>query len=282
VTAAKRRKEDGRVLPLSSCIEYLRTHPFVTLFRLDARDLHAAVVHLDALTSLPDACPVDDGARVVTAMSGCFECNGYVMTDEHNGYEVCSECGLVQTLRTINVTPEYRAGVDPNTLPPPHRQARGIRGVPDWVVHSIAPRPETSYMNDLQHMNTYAHLSYDDLVECNRRLKRWRGGHFAPELRVAACLLHRLLRDRFLEESDVRRRVRTVVQQSGTVVVDGVMRPAWSMGMERMPVVHDVAPPPEFACPTCGHMEHTRKGATFHCKRGSRPHADVPCRIRRC
>lgn len=277
----------SRVLPLSSCIQFLNGHPFVQLFRLDANVLHSAIVHLDnyltesATTSssagTSQVQEVSDGETKAAPTGGCFECHGYLLVDEHNGCEVCSKCGLVQTRRGINITPEYNAGVDVNTLQPLHKRAKGIQGVPKWMVQSMQEH-ETSYMEELHHMNAFTNIALDDLAECNRILKRWSGGHFSSDVRVAACLLHHLLRDRFIDESDVRRRVRTITQQSGTEIVNG--RPTWFMSMERMPVIDRIGPAPQFACPTCGHMEHTRKGATFHCKRGIAPTTFVAVRRR--
>lgn len=263
-----------RVLPLSSCIQFLNNHPFVTMFRLDANVLHTAIVHLDShITQSRSDC----GGRVESAdppstgtkrapVGGCFECHGYLLLDEHNGYEVCNKCGLIQTRRGINVTPEYNAGVDVDTLQPMHKRAKGVQGVPKWMVQALHPTPEPSYMEELHHMNAFTNIGIDELTTCNNVLKAWSGGHFSSDVRVAACLLHHLLRDRFTDENDVRRRVRTITQQSGTENVNGVMRPTWSMTRERMPVIDRIGEAPRFACPTCGHMEHTRKGATFHCK----------------
>ena len=263
-----------RVLPLSSCIQFLNEHPFVTMLRLDANVLHTAIVHLDnhltqnrtsSGTQMERTAPPSTESKR-ELVGGCFECNGYLMLDEHNGNEVCSKCGLVQTRQGINVTPEYNAGVDVDTLQPMHKRAKAIHGVSQWVVQSLYPTPEPSYMEELHHMNAFMNIGIDELTTCNNVLKTWSGGHFPSEVRIAACLLHHLLRDRFTDEKDVRRRVGTVRQQSGTENINGVIRPTWSMTRERMPVIDRIGEAPQFACPTCGHMEHTRKGAKFHCK----------------
>lgn len=247
--------------------------------------LHSAILHLDQHLSTSSIVSTEDMRKApenddtsgvpnqkkeeTCRKGGCFECGGYVLVDEHNGYDVCSKCGLVQTRRTINITPEYNAGVDVDTLPPSHKRAKGIPGVPKWLIQSLEPPRETSYMEELHHMNCFVNMPFDELVQCNRILCAWNGGHFASDVKVAACMLHRLLRDQFIEETDVRRRMRTLMQNVDTERVEGGgIRPTWSMSRKPMPVIERVGPAPEFPCPTCGHMEHTRKGARFHCRVG--------------
>ena len=280
-----------RVMPLSSCVQFLNSHPFVTMFRLDANVLHTAIVHLDnyltqsrSTSSVRVECTAPPSTeKKRKPVGGCFECHGYLLLDEHNGYEVCSKCGLVQTLRGINVTPEYNAGVDVDTLQPMHKRAKGVHGVPQWMIQALHPTSEPSYMEELHHMNAFTNIGIDDLTACNNILNTWSGGHFPSEVRVAACLLHHLLRDRFTDERDVRRRVGTVRQQNGTENINGVIRHTWSITREPMPVIDRIDEAPRFACPTCGRMEHTRKGATFHCKGSSEERGDqfIPIRRRR-
>ena len=121
------------------------------------------------------------------------------------------------------------------------------------------------------HLALWVRLRAAHLIACSAALKRWNGGHHTHDVRVAASLLHPLLKDGFITAADVRRRVRTVVQHNGTALVDGVMRPTWCMGMESMPTV--AAPPaPSFPCAACGQKVFTRKDALFHCRtRGETP-----------
>lgn len=287
------RVSRGRILPFSCCREFLETHPIVSVMRISAPDIHKAILHLDAhvtRTTLaatettrhpqPDAGSVadddDDDAvwdifdrtdsRAKTS-SRCFECHtGYIFTDEHNGYDVCGSCGLVQTRRTVNISPEYVKGV----TDPPRNRAHGIRGVPKWLVKRVEcagdDRRVEFYMDDLEHMNQYTHLGTDEMKQCERWLQEWAGGHFGREVRLAAAVLYPTLMGVFMTQEDARRRVRTVVQRIQTEDCAGQTRPTWSMGGMHMDVCpRDVVPEPTFACADCGARQHSRKAARYHC-----------------
>ena len=259
----------SRELPHNSCIQFLRDHPITMSFRLDADAVHSAIVHLDKFIS--DGSHDREVAECkggITRARSCFECSGYLLVDEHNGFNVCSDCGLVQTRDCINVMPEYNGGVDVNSLPPLQKRARGIHGVSKWMVQSLAQEHETSFLDELNHMNQFTNLALDDILSYNRILGKWSGGHFTSNVRIAACLLRDLLKDRFPDGEDVRRRRNTVtVDEKGQIRHKG------------MPNIDRVGPVPTFPCPDCGVMTHTRRGATVHCKLGvKRPREFAACR----
>lgn len=258
---------DARVLPYSCCSEFIAAHPFVTMFHISPMDIHDAVIHLDTfLVRMLSTRTINEDVDV----RRCFECKlGSIVVDDRNGYEVCAECGLVQTRGNINIVPEFVHGVDESDLP--RKRTWGVRGVPQWMVQKTfterdANVPRT-YMDELEQMNAYMHLTLDDLSLCERWLQQWSGGHYAPLVRVSAAMMYTVLRDKFIRESDVRLCHRKLKQYAGTKIQNGRMVPTWSLGWNKLPVVKDVVPTATFECPTCGAMEHTRKGARYHCRR---------------
>jgi hypothetical protein len=219
---------------------------------------------------------VDADAREPTtglAARTCVECkSGYLFIDHVNGYEVCEQCGLIQTRGTLNVTPEFVKGVDDL----PRKRRRGIQGVPHWMVQQLScagdeERPAT-FMDDLEHMNTYVNLVTDDLHTCERWLQGWTTGHIARDTRIAAALLYPALRDRFIDESEVRRCVRTVVQHAGTERRDdGRMVPTWRMTGDSLSVCPtNMGPKPTHPCPDCGALQHSRRSALYHCRHAAK------------
>ena len=292
---------NGRVLPFSCCVDFLTSHSFVTYFRLVPADLHTAIVHLDnflhskstetaptdATPDAPDVTDVSDAVlaerllqlpreclelstEVVdappTSVRRCIECRtGHIEVDEHHGCEVCAHCGLVQTRGSINVSPEFVSGVD--DLPPLHKRGGGyVRGVPQWLLHRAADEGTVNYMDDLEHYNVFVNHPPDVLRTCETRLRTWRGGHFSREVRVAAVLLYSRLAPAFMTESDVRQRVRSVVQRAGTRIRNGREVREWTMSGEKMDMVTDETRRFQYPCPDCGCMENSVRTARVHCR----------------
>lgn len=270
------------MLPYSCIHDVLAAHPFVARFGMSAREVYNALVHLDAALHRRAPATAVDETRVAGAreedgatVRRCGECAvGHLLVDEHNGCEVCSECGLVQSRASINICPEFIKRNDGGGRPHRGGRVNPATTIPFWIVRrayaSTDEVQQAAYMDDLEHMNAYVHVAPDELTRCEQTLRRWDAGHFARDVRIAAALLHVVLRDRFMTEADMRRRMRTLVQYSGTETVDratGSMVPTWSFGSERLPEVRDVvAAAPTFACARCGALEHTQKGARYHCR----------------
>lgn len=245
-------KETARILPYDCCADFLSAHPLVIDARLDPRAVHAALLSFDAHVSGAKQEEEEVQEKKVLAAPRCVECaRGHILLDEHNGVEVCDTCGLVQTRASINVTPEFVAPVPDSQLVPPHKRAHGVRGVATWMVKKLSSDPEKarreSYWEDLLHYNVFVHHSEDDLRVLARHVHAWVDAHggVTREVRIAAALLHPRIRAQFMDESDVRKRLRT--QQGLQTVVDPT-------------------PAPAFACTRCGARVATQKDARFHCR----------------
>jgi hypothetical protein len=227
VRAAPQRETP--LFPYGLVKEYLETHPIVVHQSLDPRAVHAALISFHSFqeTQTRDEAP----ARVST----CPECDDFVELDARAGAVVCRRCGLV-TQVGVNVEPEYQEA--PSVV----ARHRGVPGVAEWACHMV-DAPEASFRDELEHWNQFTRLCEADLDDLEAILKRWGGVHAS---RVAAGLLYKGLRSKFLDESASRR----TVQRGG------------SIGSE----VTTTFPEADFPCTTCGRKCHDMRTARFHCR----------------
>ena len=202
----------ARLLPFDCVADYLDSHPLVQGLGLHVPDLHTALLldeRVEATARANERASTEAAHRRSDPRQRCIDCNAPdVVLSTTDGVYVCDACGVVQSRRTINVTPEY---VAPAVLPA-RKRPRTIPGVPTWMVrsmHSDEDRPQ-NHMEDLEHLNHYVRLSHEQLEECNVTLNRWTGGRFSPNVRLVAVLLHPRIRDQFLDGNSVRRSLQTM------------------------------------------------------------------------
>ena len=105
------------MVPYDCIREYLETHPMIQSLGVSARDVHSA------LTVLADTFVVTEPEPPPSARPEkrvrCTDCSSVnVILDEHEGVNVCDDCGVVQTRRSINVVHEYVAPVAEAQLAP--------------------------------------------------------------------------------------------------------------------------------------------------------------------
>ena len=252
--------EPVRLLPFDCCAEFLEDHPLVEGLRMSVPDLHTALISLDAHLEAEERARRQREERTnppPDPRDRCIDCGApCILLNATGGVYVCDACGVEQTRRSINVTPEF---VTPAVMPA-RKRPKTIPGVPNWLVERTrvegSDEPQHAshdYMEDLEHFNHYIGLSYEQLQECNHNLQRWTGGRCAHYVRVVAAMLHPLIRDQFLDDGTVRRSVNSFRQH-----VDGRCA---------LPTVSDPTPAPRFECLSCGAMQHNARAARFHCKR---------------
>lgn len=243
--ARQEEKTSPILLPLSTVRDYLSRHVIVCALHLNPSDVHAAVLEVHRRY-----CDMQCSMEVKTQTPQrpqrmCFECHdGYIVLDAREGQEVCSTCGIVQTTRTINVTPEYQTPADVS-----RSRTKRIKDVPKWMLNKslsdVQGFKPSKFWSNLQHYNAYVHLGLDDLTCLDKLLCSWTGGGFSSDTRMAAALLYLPLRSKFPTDDDIRQRVR---------------------GGHTLAVVETVVPEAKHKCETCGEMCHTGKEARFHCR----------------
>ena len=260
------------LLPFDVVRDYLETHALVRGMHISAKEVHAALLSLHAhILSRPLCKEADEvgeksdgeesesddpgdpwqsfdrakNANAPTAGAGCWCCGGTrEELDAHEGHWICTSCGAVRTLRSVNVKPEYVA-------PPVVRRSRVQRA--NWVPRHLLARSacvisdpadrRSRHWESLQHWNGVVGLVEDDLACADRRLREW-GGEQPVEARIAAALLYVRLKPQFPSESDVRARLKR------------------GRGLE---TIADPTPSAKFACAKCGSRHHTARDARMHC-----------------
>ena len=232
----------GVLFPLASVKDFLKQHAIVRALQVCEKEVHSAVLeaHKRFLTRESDT-----HVSYPPSVSRCPECMvGFIVIDTREAIRVCDSCGIVQHRGTLNIAPEF-------TIPPDvkHSSTVQIKGVPSWMLQASLT-DDSAYRNskhwsELQHFNTYANLSMDDLTLMDSILKEWSGGGFSSHVRIAAALLYLPLKEKFPSEDAIRKHV-----QRG----------------EGIPVVKDIVPKAEFSCITCGKECYTKKDARFCCK----------------
>lgn len=249
-------RQDRPLFPLSIVERYLLTHPIVTGLALLPCDVHAALLDVHTRINGRLSTEGEEKRRGNRSPRRCIECRqGYVEVDSHEGQEVCSHCGLVQTRHSINIEPEYNAPPDVSRNKRPRQQH--IPGVPVRLVQSLAssvvrdPSHRRSVLwGELEHWNAHTHLSPDQLRFLDALLKEWTGGAHSKDVRVAAALLYLPLRTKFPDELDVRNDVHSHRQ---------------------LTEIRTTVPPAEFSCRTCNAKCFRKKDARFHCRAGRPP-----------
>ena len=265
--ASKRSEEtvplgDERTLiPLGLVEGYLSSHILVHSLSVSVSDVHSALVEIHRRvlkeedsahqTDHPpksDQTPKSENPPKSDHRSRCFECNGYLELDAHEGHEVCINCGLVQTRGSINIEPEFMAPPDVN--PRGGRRSSILRGVPKNMFYaslsSGGEKNHSQYREELEHFNAYIHLSLDELNYMDRLLGKWTTGGLPRQARVIGALLYIPLKEQFKYTAKV---VRGALSSNTSLTAIEAARPT-----------------PQFPCPSCHTMCFTGQSARFHCR----------------
>ena len=86
-------------------------------------------------------------------------------------------------------------------------------------------------------------VAVHDLERADEHLRTWKTS-IAWDVRIAAAMLHPLVSNLFVRESEARLRV---------------------CARASLPGLNDAVPEPQFECPRCGARLHSRKSARLHC-----------------
>lgn len=237
---------DATVIPYDCIRDYLEAHSMVQVFRMSSRDLHSALLYVDRNLKVSKE-EEGDTPTATQRPFDCTECNaGFFLLDAHNGHYVCEHCGVVPHRGSINVEREWIDDVTEEQLAPRHKRTKYIPGVPKWMVDKLSSNPRMAYerstLSEMETMNGYMHLSPDMLHAAHRNFLRWTENGYNRDVKMAACMLHTILRSQFLSDSEVRGMVRQ---------------------RKSIPQVEDPTPQPTFPC-RCGVLHYSKKAARFH------------------
>lgn len=253
--------------PVASTREFLESHPLLYGLQVDPCLVHKQLLRLRDASAEAASNVVVSASNRTEEEEVCLHCRvGRPELDERNACHVCSSCGIVFSLRSVNVH-----GPDLHFDPEPHLTLhrnfgtvpRGISrrnwersgmgsaaAVPlDELGRAVPRMPEHSgiSLRELEHWNQYTHHSQDALLQMLQQSER------APappsvhrDVKLAAALLFPLLQPQ-LESLDSK--VRSAASRC-----------------QPLPQLQDPTPAPDFACPRCLKRVHSAKHARFHCK----------------
>lgn len=247
-------------LLFDSAREFIEGHSLVRALKMDAREVHRALLGYHAIVSARPCSSSGSAGSTVTPT--CTECRqGYMIVDHVNGCETCDRCGAVGADR-LNIVPEY---VEELTVPARQNRKRGIPGVAQWLVHRMIRDDDSpSFFEELEHWNHYARLPRDDLHCAERNLQRWTllmrnstrpwDSSHTRAAQIVAALLYSHVRERFSETATIRSHVRFASLRHLT-------------GNKKTLARVDLnTPTPTFFCPSCHVGLHDRKSAKWHCR----------------
>lgn len=244
--------QQSTVIPYDCIRDFLEEHPVVQLFGMSTRDVHSALLYVDRNLKPQVAEDETPTPAPVKRPYDCTECNaGFLVLDAHNGYHVCSNCGVIPHRGSINVEREWIDDVREDQLAPRHKRTKYIPGVPKWMVDKMASNPRMAYerstLSEMENMNGYMNLSPDVVHAAHQNFLRWTENGYNRDVKMAACMFHVILQGQFLSDVEVRGMVRQ---------------------RKSIPQVVDPAPDPTFPC-RCGVLHYSRKAARFHsCRNG--------------
>jgi len=245
------------VIPYAMLQGFLESHPLVIESGMDPKTIHSVIVSMHTYIfsnsqpepELPSASTAPPKQR---DEDRCRHCTlGVCILDEREGVIFCDNCGIVETLRSVNVQPEYHAA--PEVGRHQRGRARILSGVSDWVMAKSRPGVESQtvhyreFMEDLEHWNHLLGHSVDVLRGMARALCDWSDPGHSRISRAVATLLWPLICDQLPQGQEIRRRLRCGVS---------------------LPQIHDHEEQsiPQFSCGQCGAKETSRRAAKFHCK----------------
>ena len=245
---------DATVIPYDCIRDYLEDHEMLRLFRISSRELHSALLYVERhLVSNETKDETPPPSSCADRPYDCTECEkGYLYLDAHRGHRVCGSCGFVPNRAPENVEREWIHAVRDEDLPPRHKRAKFVPGVPKWMVDRLSANPRGAYeretMEEMENMNGYMNLSVDMIRAAHRTFLSWTDNGYSRDVKMAACMFHSILHSQFLSGSEVRGMVKQ---------------------RRRIPQVTDPTPQPTFPC-ECGVLHYSKKEARYH-----------SCRLRR-
>lgn len=275
-------REDDEETILRHAVDVLEAQPLVAAMEMPATDVLRALqtiprrdrtLNLPTPPSASDASNAGDvpcyGVPPPPAGRRCDECGtDGVVADEKAGCDVCGHCGASQGRFLSSLAP-FRHEEDVERAAAEVRRAakrpRGVRGVPDWMLRSAERDAEDVHMaqcrDELAHWNQFTHHSVDALEGMARDLHAWTDGAHTRKARLAALLL--MPRLQMPDEEALRRRIRDMETERRRCEKHHLPPPARGPPLETL---RSAVPAPTFRCETCGALEHTAKGARFHCR----------------
>ena len=234
------------ILPYDLVLDYLKHSQIVKNSTTHPQDIYNGI-NLFLERNVPEIVEPDK-PEYTKLQPNCQECKkGYLIIDRQEGCEVCNYCGLIQTMRTVNIEPEF---VKPPEVAVKNCSNR-IKGVTKTVIdmtnrNSDSYKPEKSFMEDLLHFNVWTNVPEDDLGLLEYKLKKnSQNKSVSYNGKVIGALLSHVLKDSLICESSFRDSIK-----NGNTV-------------ESIPT----SPVRHFKCATCNEGCYSMKEARIHCSK---------------
>lgn len=247
--------QDKALFPYDTVRSFLTSNSIVNAMSVDAKEVHSAIIDYHKLVSGPK----EDFKVSTLVQPTCKECGkGYVLLDSREGCTVCDYCGLVDSVG-LNVMPDYEEQ-DHSNKHNPHWGK--VPGVAQWMCEKMASsNRDTSWqiLEDLQHWNQFTRMNVDELTEIANVMKGWTQGRYHTyNVRIAAALLYKDLKDKFPNEEEVR----SIVRLASYRHVNNT-----SSLLEEVTKTEKVL---SFFCEHCNKGFDCRKSARWHCRKRRR------------
>lgn len=251
------REENRPVLPFESVRHFIENHTVIQGMRINAQEVHSALLDYHNMKTKESPCK----SELIQRKPNCRECDrGFLVIDHREGCEVCDYCGVVHA-QGFNFLPDYQKEYE-------HQNSqRGIPGISQWMSQRMYAESSdvSSFKNELEHWNHYTNLSTDDVSAIACDLNNWTKDKDTTKTKtecshtraakIAAVLLYKDIRGKFLSEDAIRNHVRSASYRHVT-----------GESSELLEEVRQEVPEPTFFCPTCNAGLHDRMSARWHCK----------------
>ena len=244
--------EPTPLLPFALIRDYLESHPLTVHLECSAWNVYKALLDWYQCTMKEEEVPQQPSSRK-RPRNSCPHCaDGVTFLDERAGENVCTSCGVVADLRSVNVNPEFALTHEETSI----GGMPCVKGVSRWLVHKNAAAPtiiarNSNHWERLLHWNQFTNWTTDELRRMDAVLKTWSGGAHSDHTRLAAALIFPSIRDQF----------------PNTSVIRGTVHSASRGEQVRLQPVVDTTPLPQFSCPKCSVRVFRRVDARFHCRR---------------
>lgn len=166
------------ILPYDLIYEYISTHEVYKYSGTNTRDIYNGInLFLEkSVSTKDDECKTESestsGKDVINPNCLCFECKaGYCSLDMKEGVYACDKCGVVQSMRSINIVPEYIKPAEIGNV-----KTKKIKGVSKFVVdmvnaYSDEKEKPNPFLEDLKHFNHWFNIPEDELKFLDNKLQ---------------------------------------------------------------------------------------------------------------
>ena len=230
------------ILPYDLVSEYISNHEVLRYSGTNARDIYNGMnLFLEKTVKIEKY----DEKDVINPNCLCFECKkGYCSLDTKEGVYVCDNCGVVQSMRSINIVPEFVKPAEVQNFK--YKRIRGVSKVVISMANAYSDEKEkyNTFMEDLEHFNAWFKIPEDELQFLNNKLQSIsKNTSVSYNGKILGVLFSFVLKDYMVKEAEFKHSIIT---------------------KKRLPCITAV-PEKQFKCKYCDVKCFTMKEARYHC-----------------